>query len=71
VLRPLSEKDGNRYERYDDWRGFGKKCLSTARRVDDRAGSVPKEIIEAGVDYGMARPSEDIEYDVCWFPRAK
>src|ERR1700712_5467641 len=47
VLRPLSGKDGNRDNGYDDWRGFGKICLSGARRIDDRTVKVSKEAVAA------------------------
>ena len=47
VLKPPSGKDGNRDEKYDDWRGSGKVCFSATRCIDDGRAEVPQEAIAA------------------------
>ena len=44
VLQPLSGKDGNRDERYDDWRGSGKACFSGSRGFDGGADAISEEL---------------------------
>ena len=46
-VEATKQKDGDHYERYDDWRGSGKVCLSIARDIDARAAEVSQEAIAA------------------------
>jgi hypothetical protein len=47
--QPLSGKDGNRDEGYDDRRGSGKTCFPTPWRVDDGAREVSLEAVAGSI----------------------
>lgn len=65
-LQPLSGKDGNHVEGYNDWGGSRKGGFSAARCVDEWGDAVPQEAVAAEFSKFMTdQPPAVVVMEVC------